>query len=57
MKDYSALFRNGRELGYTHEQIRKMINKEKLYQEVLTCESLEDIKILLMHWIEQGNIR
>lgn len=57
MKDYSALFRNGRELGYTHEQIRKMINKEKLYQEVLTCESLEDIKILLLHWIQQDKIR
>jgi hypothetical protein len=57
MKNYAALFRKGREIGYTHEQVRKMINKEELYQEVLTCESLEDIKILLLHWIEQGKIR
>lgn len=51
------LIQKGRELGYTPAQVRAMINKERLYREVLECESLEDVKILLMHWIEQGKIR
>lgn len=51
------LVAKGRELGYTPSQVRSMINEQKLYNEVLECENLEDIKILLMHWIEQGKIR
>jgi len=51
------LIQKGKELGYTPAQIRSMINEQRLYHEVLQCENLEDIKILLMHWIEQGKIR
>lgn len=51
------LMQKGRELGYTPQQVRAMLNEQRLYNEVLTCENLEDIKILLMHWIEQGKIR
>lgn len=51
------LVAKGRELGYTPQQVRSMINEQRLYHEVLQCENLEDIKILLMHWIEQGKIR
>lgn len=51
------LIKQGRKLGYTPQQVRTMINEQRLYNEVLTCESIEDIKILLMHWIEQGKIR
>ena len=46
----------GRKLGYTPAQVRAMINEQRLYHEVLECENIEDIKILLMHWIEQGKI-
>ena len=51
------LIQKGRKLGYTPSQVRAMINKQRLYNEVLECENIEDIKILLMHWIEQGKIR
>lgn len=51
------LIKQGRKLGYSAAQVRSMINEQRLYNEVLTCESIEDIKILLMHWIEQGKIR
>ena len=51
------LIQKGRKLGYTPAQVRAMINEQRLYNEVLDCNSLEDIKILLMHWIEQGKIR
>lgn len=51
------LIKQGRKLGYTPSQVRAMINEQRLYQEVLGCETVEDIKILLMHWIEQGKIR
>lgn len=52
-----SLIKQGRALGYTPAQVRAMINEQRLYNEVLTCESVEDIKILLMHWIEKGKIR
>lgn len=51
------LLKLGREAGYTPAQVRAKINEQRLYHEVLTCQNLEDIKILLMHWIEQGKIR
>jgi len=47
----------GRKIGYTPQQVRSMINEQRLYKEVLDCENLEDIKILLLHWIEEGKIR
>ena len=52
-----SLLQLGRELGYTPAQVRAKINEQRLYHEVLTCETTEDIKILLIHWIEQGKIR
>lgn len=52
-----SVFKTGRELGYSHNEVRALINKERLYNEVLACENLEDIKILLLHLIEQGKIR
>jgi len=51
------LIEKGRELGYTPAQVRAMINEQRLYNEVLECETVEDIKILLLHWIEKGKIR
>lgn len=52
----TSLFQKGKELGFTPDQVRAMIRKERMYLEILECESLEDIKILLMHWIEQGTL-
>ena len=53
----------GREAGYTAEQVRKIIieqqvlvARQKLMQEVLACNSLEDIKILMLDWIDKGLI-
>lgn len=51
------VYKTGKELGYTHYEIKKLIEKEKLYNLVLKCETIEDIKILLMHLIENDNIR
>jgi hypothetical protein len=51
------LIAKGRELGYTPAQVRAMTNEQRLYKEVLDCETIEDIKILLMYWIEQGKIK
>lgn len=51
------LIAKGRELGYTPQQVKNMINEQRLYHEILDCENIEDIKILLMHWVEQGKIR
>jgi len=51
------LIQKGRKLKYTPAQVRAMINEQRLYNEVLECETVEDIKILLLHWIEKGKIR
>lgn len=53
----SNLIQKGRKLGYTPQQVRSMLNKERLYQSILDCDSIEDIKILLMHWVDEGKIR
>ena len=53
----SNLVAKGRELGYTPQQVKSMVNEQKMINEVLDCENIEDIKILLMHWIEKGKIR
>lgn len=59
----SNLIAKGREVGYTAEQVRKIIKeqrvlavREKLMQEVLACNNLEDIKILMLDWIDTGRI-
>lgn len=51
------LIAKGRELGYTPQQVRAMINEQRLNKEILDCQSIEDNKILLMHWVEKGKIR
>ena len=57
------LIAKGREIGLTPIQVRVIIKKqqelarrEKLMQEVLECENIEDIKILLLDWIDKGFI-
>jgi len=59
-----SLLESGRAVGYTPSQVRQIIKeqrelvqKEKLMKEVLDCNSIEDLKILLMHWIEQGYVK
>ena len=58
------LIARGREIGLTSNQVRAIINeqkelcrREKLTQDVLDCQSLEDIKIVLMDWIDKGYVK
>lgn len=58
------LIAKGREIGLTPSQVREiikeqreLIRREALMQDVLGCDNLEDIKILLMDWIDKGMIR
>ena len=55
------LLAKGRELGYTANQVRAIIKEQQLLfsrkkriKEVLECDNLEDIKILLIDWIDKG---
>lgn len=57
------IIQKGREIGLTPEQVRKIVteqralaSREKLMQEVLACETLEDMKILLLDWVDRGLI-
>ena len=50
------LFERGRELGYSHADVKRMLRRERMMKQVLDCESLEDTKILLIHWMEEGKI-
>ncbi len=57
------LIAKGREIGLTASQVREIIKeqrelarREKLMQEVLDCENIEDLKILLLDWIDKGFI-
>ena len=60
-----SLIQKGRAVGYTTpdqvfaviKERRALILKEKRIQEVLECNSIEDIKILMMHWLDQGLIK
>jgi hypothetical protein len=52
-----TLIELGREVGYTPSQVKEIVRKEKLFLQVLECETIEDVKILLMHWIEEGRIK
>lgn len=58
------LIAKGREIGLTPSQVREIIKeqrelfrRERLMQDVLGCNNMEDLKILLMHWIEQGYVK
>ncbi len=55
------LIAKGREIGLTPSQVRavikeqqELIQKEKRMKEVLDCNSVEDLKILLLDWIDKG---
>jgi hypothetical protein len=57
------LIAKGREIGLTPSQVRAIIKeqqelarREKLTREVLDCENIEDLKILLLDWIDKGFI-
>jgi hypothetical protein len=57
------LVAKGREIGLTHSQVREiikeqrdLIRREKLMQEVLGCNSMEDVKIVLLDWIDKGYV-
>lgn len=54
----------GREIGLTPNQVRaiikeqrELIQKEKRMKEVLDCNSIEDLKILLLDWLDQGIVK
>jgi hypothetical protein len=58
------LISKGREIGLTPSRVREiikeqreLIRREALMQDVIGCENLEDIKILLMDWIDKGMIK
>lgn len=58
------LLESGRAVGYTPSQVRavikeqrELIQKEKRMKEVLDCNSIEDLKILLLDWLDQGLVK
>jgi len=58
------LIAKGREIGLTASQVRsiikeqrELIQKEKRIKEVLECNSIEDLKILLLDWLDQGIVK
>lgn len=58
------LIAKGREIGLTASQVRaiikeqrELIQKEKQMQEVLECNSIEDLKILLLDWLDRGLVK
>lgn len=58
------LIAKGREIGLTASQVRaiiseqkELIRRERLMQDVLECNSVEDLKILLLDWLDQGLVK
>lgn len=58
------LIAKGREIGLTASQVRaiiseqkELIRRERLMQEVLDCQNLEDVKIILLDWIDKGYVK
>ena len=58
------LLEKGRAVGYTAAQVRavikehrELVQKEKRMQEVLDCNSIEDLKILLLDWLDKGVVK
>lgn len=58
------LIEKGRAIGYTPSQVRsiikeqrELIQKEKRMQDVLDCNSIEDIKIVLLDWLDKGIVK
>lgn len=59
-----SLLEKGRAVGYTASQVRavikdqrELIQKEKQMQEVIDCNSVEDLKILLLDWLDKGLVK
>ena len=59
-----SLISKGRELGYSAQQVRRiieeqkaLIEREKMMQDVLDCNSIEDIKIVLLDWLDKGLLK
>lgn len=58
------LIAKGRAIGLTPNQVRaiiqeqkELIRRERLMQDVLDCQSLEDVKIILLDWIDKGYVK
>lgn len=58
------LIAKGREIGLTPSQVRAIINeqeelirRERLMQDVLACSNMEDIKIIMLDWIDKGYVK
>ena len=58
------LVAKGREIGLTASRVREiikeqreLIRKEALMQDVLSCNNLEDVKIILLDWIDKGYVK
>jgi hypothetical protein len=58
------LIAKGREIGLTPSQVRaiideqkELIRRERLMQDVLDCQSLEDVKIVMLDWIDKGYVK
>lgn len=59
-----SLLEKGRAVGYTASQVRavikeqrELVQKEKHMKEVLECNSIEDLKILLLDWLDKGLVK
>jgi hypothetical protein len=59
-----SLLEKGRAVGYTAAQVRaiikeqrELVQKEKHMKEVLECNSIEDLKILLLDWLDKGLVK
>jgi hypothetical protein len=58
------LITKGREMGLTPSQARGIINeqrelirRERLMQDVLACKDLEDVKTVMLDWIDKGYVK
>lgn len=59
-----SLLEKGRSVGYTASQVQTIIKEqqqlkqqEKHMQDVLECQSIEDLKILLLDWLDRGLVK
>jgi hypothetical protein len=62
--DSMNLIAKGREIGLTPSQVRaiideqkELIRREELMQDVIACKNLEDIKIVMLDWIDKGYVK
>jgi hypothetical protein len=43
--------------GESHSAYRERVAEETMLQEVVAVETLEDMKILILSWIDDGSIK